>query len=110
MILTSKILDKLLNSEYFLLNLPMVDFIETEVIWDGDEEMPFYKIHIRFYLKYSDITYENMFEKDFDPHYIVDKYIIDILKMVNVSSFNLSNIYISAYDVKGRIFYPNNYQ
>ena len=46
MILTSKILDKLLNSDYIKNIYPMIDHIKTIVTWDGDEEYPFYDIDL----------------------------------------------------------------
>ena len=94
MILTNKILDKLLNSDLIKSVYPMVDHIKTRVLWDGDEEYPFYDIAVKIYVNDEDMTTFNMFEKGLDPHYLIDFYMVDLLKFVNVSRRDLNQVYI----------------
>ncbi len=42
MILTTKILNKLINSPLIKDIYPMIDNVDSEVMWDGDEDHPFY--------------------------------------------------------------------
>ena len=63
MILNSKILNKILNSEYIKNIYPVIDRIETRVLWDGDEEIPFYDIDLKIYVNDPDMEISTMYEK-----------------------------------------------
>ena len=105
MILTNKILDKLLNSDLIKSVYPMVDHIKTRVLWDGDEEYPFYDIAVKIHVNDEDMTTFNMFEKGLDPHYIIDFYMVDLLKFVNVSRRDLNQVYIRVIGPNGESIY-----
>ena len=105
MVLKSETLNKLLNSDYIKNIYPMVDHIKTKVIWDGDEEYPFYDIFLQIYVNDEDITKFNMFEKGLDPHYLIDSYMVDLLKMVNVSRRDLNQVYIRVLGPNGELIY-----
>jgi hypothetical protein len=105
MILTSKLLDKLLNSDLIKQVYPMIDHIKTRVIWDGDEEYPFYDISVRIHVNDEDMTTFNMYEKGLDPHYLIDFYMIDLLKFVNVSRRDLNQVYIRVIGPNGESIY-----
>ena len=105
MILTNKLLDKLLNSDLIKQAYPMVDNIKTRVLWDGDEELPFYDIAVKIYVNDEDMTTFNMFEKGLDPHYLIDFYMIDLLKFVNVSRRELNQVYIRVLGPSGESIY-----
>lgn len=105
MILTSKVLNKLLNSEYIKNVYPMVDHIDTRVLWDGDEEYPFYDVAVKIYVNDEDMTTFNMFEKGLDPHYLVDNYMMDLLKFVNVSRRDITQAYIIVIGPSGESIY-----
>ena len=105
MILTNKILDKLLNSDLIKSAYPMVDHIKTRVLWDGDEEYPFYDIAVKIYVNDEDMTTFNMYEKGLDPHYLIDFYMVDLLKFVNVSRSDLNQVYIRVLSPNGESIY-----
>ena len=105
MILTSKLLDKLLNSDLIKQVYPMIDNIKTRVLWDGDEELPFYDIAVKIYVNDEDMTTFNMFEKGLDPHYLIDFYMVDLLKFVNVSRRDLNQVYIRVVGPNGESIY-----
>jgi cell shape-determining protein MreC len=54
MILTTKILDKLLNSDYVKNVYPMIDHIDTKVVWDGDEALSMKNIPKSFDIQVGD--------------------------------------------------------
>jgi hypothetical protein len=105
MILTAKILDKLLNSDYVKNVYPMIDHIDTKVVWDGDEEYPFYDISVKIYVNDEDMTTFNMFEKGLDPHYLIDYHMVDLLKFLNVSRSDLNQVYIRVLGPNGDSIY-----
>ena len=105
MILTTKILDKLLNSDLIKSVYPMVDHIKTRVVWDGDTEFPFYDVVVRIYVNDEDMTTFNMYEKGLDPHYLIDFYMMDLIKMVNVSRRDINQLYIRVIGPNGESIY-----
>ena len=44
---------------------------------------------VNIFLNDSSITKHNMYEKDFDPHYLTDKYIKDLSKYLGLDMFNI---------------------
>ena len=51
------------------------------------------------------MTTFNMFEKGLDPHYLIDFYMIDLLKFVNVSRRELNQVYIRVIGPNGESIY-----
>lgn len=105
MILTTKLLDKLLNSDYIKKVYPMVDNIKTKVVWDGDTEFPFYDVMLKIYVNDEDMTIFNMYKKGLDPHYLVDEYMMDLLKFAEVSRRDISQVYIRVIGPNGESIY-----
>jgi len=105
MILTNEILDKLLNSKLIKRVYPMVDHIKTRVVWDGDTEFPFYDVVVRIYVNDEDMTTFNMYEKGLDPHYLIDFYMMDLIKMVSVSRRDINQLYIRVIGQNGESIY-----
>lgn len=105
MILNKKTLDFIINSPKMKEIYPMIDNVETDVIWDNDIENPFYKIHLVFYLNIPIKSTREMYDKNFDPHYLIDEYLIKYLNMVGVERRDISQIYIQVYDSNGELIY-----
>ena len=83
----------------------MIDRIDTRMFWDGDEELPFYDIELEVHLNDPDITTFNMYEKGLDPHYLIDFYMMDLIKMVNVSRRDINQLYIRVIGPNGESIY-----
>lgn len=105
--LNSKVLDKLMNSDIIKTVYPIIDKIETIVEDDGDDTDPFYKIVVKIYLNDDSITENNMYKKGLDPHYLIDIYMIDLLKLVSVSTREIEQIYIKLFNPEGKLIYPS---
>ena len=105
MILNSKILNKILNSEYIKNLYPVIDRIETRVLWDGDEEIPFYDIDLKIYVNDPDMEISTMYEKGLDPHYLIDEHMIFLLRFYDISSRDINQIYIKVIGPDGNVIY-----
>lgn len=106
MILTSKILNKLVNSDYIKKVYPMIDHIETKVDWDKDETLPFYDIYLKIYVNDPDmVNIHTMYERGLDPHYLIDKYVGYLLQYINISTRDISQIYVSVIGTDGEVIY-----
>ena len=105
MILNSKILNKKLNSEYIKNIYPVIDRIETRVLWDGDEEIPFYDIDLKIYVNDPDMEISTMYEKGLDPHYLIDEHMIFLLRFYDISSRDINQIYIKVIGPDGNVIY-----
>jgi hypothetical protein len=107
MILTTKILNKLINSPLIKDIYPMIDNVESKVIWDGDEDHPFYRIKLNFILNDPTINDENLYVKGFDPHYLIDYYLMDLLKMagINRNTGTIENIFFTVTGPDGEHIY-----
>lgn len=106
MILTSKILNKLVNSDYIKKVYPMIDRIETKVDWDKDETLPFYDIYFKIYVNDPDmVDIHTMYERGLDPHYLIEEYIFHLLKYINISTRDISRVYILVIGTDGETIY-----
>ena len=106
MILSKRILNLLMNGKGFKKNYPMVDRFETEVKWDGDEELPSYNIVLSVYLNDPEITHTNiMYQKNFDPHWLVFNNLHKLLRTIGVKRGELDQVYTKIYDVNGEIIF-----
>jgi hypothetical protein len=82
-------LQKLVNSDIIKNIYPMVDRIVVELY---DSPHPFNKnkeikiLEFEIYLNDPDITEENMYEKGFDPHYLVEYHIRNLLPYIGLES------------------------
>ena len=105
MILTSEILNKILNSKYIKNIYPMVDYIDTKVVSDGDEDFPFYDIDIKIFVNDEDMDRFNMYKRGMDPHYLVDIHMMYLLKFVGFSSREITQIYLKVIGPDGSVIY-----
>lgn len=106
MILTSGILNKLINSDYIKKVYPMIDRIETKVDSDNDFSLPFYEIYLKIYVNDPDmIDNRTMYERGLDPHYLVNQHMIYLLKHLNVSTRDINQIYILVIGADGEVIY-----
>jgi hypothetical protein len=101
MILSKKILDLLMNANSFKKKYPMVDRFETEVVWDGDVELPSYKILVSVYLNDPEITHKNMYQKGFDPYWMIFKPFHELLEKIGIDRREIDQVYTKIYDVNG---------
>jgi hypothetical protein len=65
---------KLLNSGLIKSIYPMVDHI-TITKFKENPNFIAYDMNIDIYLNDSTITKQNMYQKEFDPHYLAEKYV-----------------------------------
>lgn len=86
-------LEKLANSKLITKIYPMIDEISVlyveGIIW------------IRINLKDPSITKENMYEKGFDPHYLIDYHIAKLMKYLGIE--RKTPVDFVVYDAEGRI-------
>jgi len=107
MILNKKILDLLMNAQPLKKNYPMVDRFETEVEWDGDVELPSYEITVNIYLNDPEITHKNMYQKGFDPHWLVFRHLEKLLEKIGFDRREIDQVYTKVYDVNGELISPS---
>jgi hypothetical protein len=97
-------LTKILNSSLITNIYPMVKDVKVDII--DREELSCY-IHLTIFVD-DDITYHNMYEKEFDPHYMVDYHVKLLLPYVNISKsyigwdvYTTDGRYVAGYDMVG---------
>ena len=85
----------------------MIDNIDADVQWDGDEEFPFYQIWITVKLNDPTITSENMYDKAFDPHYLFDYHLKYLLKFLNIdrNTATFQQVFIKVINKDGETIY-----
>jgi len=103
--LTNKIANKLFNSDYIKDIYPMIDRIETHVVSDEDEEFPIYTLFIMVHLNDSSVNGNNMYEKGFDPHYLIQRDLKFMLKMAGISTRDIMQISVLVKNPNGEIVY-----
>ena len=98
MILTSKNAERLFNSDYIKRIYPMIDKIDVEVVWDGDEDFPFYKLYLTVKLNDPTITSDNMYEKEFDPHYLYEEHLKYLLQFLDITrnTATIEQVYVKT--------------
>ena len=82
-----KIVTKLFNSKLVKNVYPMLDRIEIDNV--NFKRIP-PQITLNIFLNDPTITKENMYRKEFDPHYLVDHYLKHLLKHVELSDIYLT--------------------
>ena len=86
-------LEKLVNSKLITKIYPMID--EISVLYAEGT------IWIRINLKDPSITKENMYEKGFDPHYLIDYHIRKLMKYLGFEKYTPVDFVV--YGAVGRI-------
>ena len=81
-------LNKILNSEILTTIYPMLDHIEVKYSGMGRhqwKDTPHYKVNI--YLNDDSITRDNMYDKEFDPYYLVDHHLKNYLDYLGIDRY-----------------------
>ena len=73
--------EKLSNSKLVRKIYPMIDEITVSLV----EPTGYLYLLIKIYLNTSEISEENMYEKGFDPHYLVDYHLARLMRYVGIS-------------------------
>jgi len=103
-------LTKILNSTLITDIYPMVKKIQVDKL--EEDELSSY-MHLTILVD-NDITHDNMYEKEFDPHYMVEYHVKNLLPYVSVNTnyigwdvYTTDGKYVSGYDlVGGSVFNP----
>ena len=97
-------LEKLVNSSLIRDVYPMVDHINLIYVDQG-----YYKDKIIFniYLNDESITEENMYQKNFDPHYLIDHYVRNYSKYVGIDLSDVK-LDLNVRSPKGKIIHSFN--
>lgn len=97
-------LEKLVNSSLIRDVYPMVDHINLLYVDQG-----YYKDKIIFniYLNDESITEENMYQKNFDPHYLIDYYVRNYSKYVGIDISDVK-LDLNVRSPKGKIIHSFN--
>jgi len=99
-----KALNKIANSSLLKNVYPMVDRVEITYVGEGRKgrrKLDNYKVAV--YLNDDSITEKNMYEKEFDPYYLISQYIgIDFLYYLGIPRYN-NQFWIEAYSPDGSV-------
>ena len=96
-------LGKLINSDAIKNIYPMVDHIDiSNMSLYSKNGKPYYVMTLDIVVNDSLMTKENMFDSDFDPHWMVDKYIVDLSKYLSI---NFRNIFFTVHNLEGDLIY-----
>jgi hypothetical protein len=107
MILSNKILNKIMNSDYVKNMYPMIEKIDAIVDWDGDDEFPFYVLHFNVHLNDPNINEFNMIERGLNPA-ILFLDATQLLKMIGVNRNNstIEQVYTKVFSKDGELLQP----
>jgi hypothetical protein len=85
----------------------MIDNIDADVRWDGDEVFPFYQLFITVTLNDPTITSNNMYDKGFDPHYLYEAHLKYLLNFLNIdkSTATIQQVFIKVINKDGETIY-----
>lgn len=86
-------LEKLINSSAIKEIYPMVDHIDISYNPElGGAHKGFARFDINIFINDPTITGQNMYDKEFDPHYLVDYHIKKYLPYFNIEKVSLNFI------------------
>lgn len=95
--------EKLINSDVIQKIYPMVEHIYIKnVVWNDSAGRPGYMINLNIVVNDSLMTKDNMFDLDFDPHWLVDKHISDLAKYLSI---DIKNIFFTVHNLEGDLIY-----
>ncbi len=95
--------EKLINSDVIKNIYPMVDHINiSNMSLSSKNGNPYYVMTLDIVVNDSLMTKDNMFDSDFDPHWMVDKYIADLSKYLSIS---IRNIFFTVHNLEGDLIY-----
>ena len=89
---------KLINSDIIKKVYPMVDHIDI-VEFKKLPELSIYDLSVNIFVDDLDMTVENMYDSNFDPHWLTDHYLKNIAKYLGL---NIRILKFNVYDTNGR--------
>lgn len=98
-------LSKLLSSELIRGIYPMVDRIEA--VFFIDERTDSESIYLYIYLNDKTINKDNMYIKDFDPHYLVDNHVRKLISFFDLPKN--TKIFTTVLNPNGKSFFYIDY-
>ena len=90
---------KLINSDIIKNVYPMVDHIDI-VEFKKLPQLSIYDLSVNIFVDDLDMTVENMYDSNFDPHWLTDHYLKNIAKYIGLS---IRFIRFNLYDTNGRL-------
>lgn len=87
---------KLINSDVLKSIYPMLDHIDINSIKDNPNFIG-YEMSVNIFLNDPIIDKNNMYSRNFDPHYLVEKYLKDLSKYLG----------IDFHQIKFKLYSPN---
>mgnify|MGYP000067426332 FL=1 len=99
-------LEKLINSDVIKSIYPMIDHIDIKnVRFNSNNFKPGYLINFDIVVDSPDMTEDNMYDLDFDPHYLADKHIRDLSKYLSI---DISSIFFTVHNLEGDLIHEWN--
>ena len=96
-------LEKLINSDVIKSVYPMIDHIDIKnVKFNSNNFKSGYIINLDIVVDNPDITEDNMYDFDFDPHYLVDHYIRDLSQYLSIKIFA---IFFTVHNLEGDLIH-----
>ena len=90
---------KLINSDIIKNVYPMVDHIDI-VEFKKLPQLSIYDLSVNIFVDDLDMTVENMYDSNFDPHWLTDHYLKNIAKYIGLS---IRIVRFKVYDNYGRL-------
>ena len=90
---------KLINSDMIKNVYPIVDHIDI-VEFRKLPLLSIYDLSVNIFVNDTDMTVENMYDSNFDPHWLTDHYLKNIAKYIGLS---IRFIRFNLYDTNGRL-------
>ena len=94
-----KALSKYANSDIIKRVYPMIDRIEIVHVYDN-KHFTGYDLDILIYLNDPDINKNNMYTKNFDPHWLVSHHLKKLSKYLGI---DIHNIGFELYNANGEL-------
>ena len=91
---------KLINSDIIKNVYPMVDHIDIVEFKKLPNLSTIYDLSVNIFVDDIDMTIENMYDSNFDPHWLTDHYLKNIAKYLGLS---IRIIRFNLYDTNGRL-------
>ena len=99
----TKVFEKLINSDIIKNIYPMIDHIDVkDFTWNLNGANSGYLIRLDIVVDSPDMTEDNMYDFEFDPHYLVDKYIKDFSKYLSIDIYA---IFFTVHNLEGNLIY-----
>ena len=95
-------LEKIVNSSVIMGIYPMVDHIDIRYNSDLYNPIGWGGLEVDIFVNDPTITKENMYDKEFDPHYLVDYHIKQYFPYFNINKPIMSFV---VWDLDGNIIY-----